>query len=268
MNQEPGDGNGGDGLLRLLVFHLYMPGRSLAHGARALSRRVRESLGLRKPSEITDPSLEIPSTRWSTVGKSRGVRFRETDKADGNVNLAELAVLNALCRAHPPRATFEIGTFDGRTTLNLALNTEGEVHTLDLPSAQTSALKLAGSDRKYIDKPGSGARFTSEPNCRLSCVKRIHQHFGDSATFDFSPWHGAIGLVFVDGSHSHEYVLNDTEVALRLLGEGGGVVVWHDYGVWPDVAVGLRDVRHRNPGLSMVHVQGTSLVVAVIPKKR
>ena len=60
-------------------------------------------------------------------------------------------------------AIFEIGTFDGRTTLNLALNCapEGKVYTLDLPAAQaaSAALALERDDHIYTDKEASGSRF-------------------------------------------------------------------------------------------------------------
>ena len=46
--------------------------------------------------------------------------------------------------------------------------------------------------------------------------KQITQLYGDSANFDFSPYAGRMGLVFVDGSHSYDYVLQDTASALRL----------------------------------------------------
>ena len=62
-----------------------------------------------------------------------------------------------------PGVLFEIGTFDGRTTLNLAAHSrdEARVYTLDLPRAGMDAagLPLALHDRKYVDKAESGVRF-------------------------------------------------------------------------------------------------------------
>jgi len=81
----------------------------------------------------------------------------------------------------------------------------------------------------------------------------------DPATFDFSAHHGRAGLVFVDGSHSYEYVIADTETAARLVAPKG-VVIWHDYGVWEGVTRALEEIeasRH----LGLRHVRGTSLVV-------
>ncbi len=231
---------------RFQIYNLYIPSRELAHGFRAASRAVREKLGLRK-KRADEVGWKLPTVHWSTICRPNGALFLETDKADGNVNLTELAVLNALCRTHKPKEIFEIGTFDGRTTLNLALNSEANVHTLDLPAEELESSEVVGADKRYVDKPSSGARFTSPPHNALPCVKRIEQQ-------DF---------IFVDGAHSYDFVVNDSDVALRLLNPKGGVIVWHDYGVWPDVAKALRELKEKKPYLPLVHVKGTSLAVSV-----
>ena len=87
---------------------------------------------------------------------------------------------------------------------------------------------------------------------------RVARLSGDSATFDWSPHVGRAGLVFVDGSHAYDYVRKDSETAMRLV-RPGGVVLWHDYGVWPGVTQALEELetaRH----LGLVHIRGTSLV--------
>jgi len=35
----------------------------------------------------------------------------------------------------------------------------------------------------------------------------------------------------VDGSHTYDDVIADTESALDIV-KAGGVVLWHDYGIW------------------------------------
>jgi hypothetical protein len=56
----------------------------------------------------------------------------------------------------------------------------------------------------------------------------ITRLYGNSATFDFSPYRGSIDLVYVDASHGASCVRCDTEAALRMLSELG-TIVWHDY---------------------------------------
>lgn len=245
---------------RFWIFNVHIPVRDLAVRLRALSRRLR---GRSRP-----PKGSLPEVAWTGLCRSTGVLFAETKKADGNVNLAETAVLNALCRTFRPRRIFEIGTFDGRTTLNLALNSEADIHTLDLPAEELDASDVTGADIKYVNKPISGARFRTGPNKDLPCVKRITQHLGDSAKFDFSPWHGRVDLIFVDGAHTHDFVMNDSEAAFRMLAPEGGVIVWHDYGVWPDVAKALDEIKVARPDLPLVNVRNTSLAVSITRPRR
>ena len=90
-------------------------------------------------------------------------------------------------------------------------------------------------------------------------TRRITQLMGDSAAFDWSAHVGRAGLVFVDGSHAHDYVIADSDTAFRLVAKKG-MVIWHDYGVWEGVTRALDEIeasRH----LGLRHVRGTSLVV-------
>ena len=239
----------------LYALHAYLPISDFAQSARRLSRALR---GKPPSRQVT----QLPQVSWREALAERPIRLVETEKRFGNVNRAELAVL-ALAAAHAPpaREIVEIGTFDGRTTLNLALNApkDAPVVTLDLPADQATAFAIEQSEQSLVDKPVSGERFRA---CRPSLrafAGRIRQVFGDSARYDWSPHHGRAGLVFVDGSHAYEYVHNDSETAFRLV-QPPGMVIWHDYGVWPGVTRALEELeKSRNLGLR--HIRGTSLVL-------
>jgi len=155
----------------------------------------------------------------------------------------------------------EIGTFDGRTTLNLALNAPPHlnVFTLDLPPAVAPRFDLAPGERTYVEKPRSGRRFREAPPEWTQATSRITQLMGDSAAFDWSPHFGRAGLVFVDGSHAYDYVMADSDTAFRLVADKG-MVIWHDYGVWEGVTRALEQIESSRH-LGLRHVRGTSLVV-------
>ncbi len=235
------------------ALHGYLP-FSLA--ARGLRHRLRRLRGKAEP-----PATRLPQKSWPQILKSRPIRLTETEKSDGNVRVSELAML-ALAAADVPAgsAIVEIGTFDGRTALNLAINARPGVSiaTLDLPADQASALAIEDSERRYVDKPAPGARLRSCGDAWRAYAGRVVQLRGDSATFDWSPHLGRAGLVFVDGSHAYDYVRKDSETAMRLV-RPGGVVLWHDYGVWPGVNQALEELEARL-GLGLVHIAGTSLV--------
>jgi len=138
----------------------------------------------------------------------------------------DIANLCVLCRALNPKQIFEIGTFHGYTTVQLAINSSHDavIHTLDLgPNADTS-LPITEIDRMVID-----LRETSSCLNAHNAATKIRRLFGDSAEFDFSPYHQKIDLFFIDGSHSYQYVKSDTTNALRCC-HSGSAIAWHDYG--------------------------------------
>ncbi len=193
------------------------------------------------------------------------IRIIEPDGADGNVSFLELVVLNHLVAQRAPDVVFELGTFDGRTALNLAANTPDQTitYTIDLPRSQmdSALLDLHPAERKYIDKGASGTRFVN-----AAASGKIVQLFGDTASFDFSRWHGEVDFVFVDASHAAPYVRNDTEVALRLIGDRPGLIAWHDYNsVWRGVTEVLEEHQRSDPRLrNLVYVAGTTIALCEI----
>jgi predicted O-methyltransferase YrrM len=184
--------------------------------------------------------------------------MRAAAGTDGNVNHLELLVLNRIVRERAPSAIFEIGTFDGRTALNLAANAaHAAVYTLDLPPAAQPALVVEHTDAKYMRDDVSGRLLVGS-----DVESRVHRLRGDSATFDFSPY--AADVVFVDGAHSYEYVLNDARAALALLRGGPGVILFHDYGAWDGVTQALDELHATDPEFSDLQwVEGTTLAVLV-----
>lgn len=223
---------------------------------RALKKRSR---ALRGRKSATDTHL--PRIAWSEVLPRNPIRLVETDKRNGNVNLSEVAILaQAAADVQPGHEIVEIGTFDGRTALNLAVNARRDVGvtTLDLPAKHPTAWAIEASERQYVDKRESGKRIRSCCPPWRAYADRITQVFGDSATFDWSKLYGRAGLVFVDGSHAYDYVRKDSETALRLVCLGG-VVFWHDYGVWEGVTRALEELEARRK-LGLRHIRGTSLV--------
>ena len=95
---------------------------------------------------------------------------------------------------------------------------------------------------------------------RLMAVsERGKQLFGDSGTFDYSPYANSCSLVFVDGSHAYDYAVSDTAAAREMVCAGGRIV-WHDYGIWEGVTKALEEIEARE-GLGLRNIRGTSLVI-------
>jgi len=211
----------------------------------------------------------IPAvTADSLIGDGREIALNALDNVDGNVTDRELIVLNSLVRTSGARSIFELGTFDGRTTRNLAANcaADGRVWTIDLPRASMESLEapIHAHEEKYVDKAQSGTRYRGTPE-----ESRIEQLYGDSGSYDFSRFKDAIDFVFVDASHAYKYVINDSLVALQMLRAGGGTIAWHDYGRWDGVTRAVNDLQARHPDFrDVVQVQGTTLALLRIGSAR
>lgn len=204
----------------------------------------------------------LPLIEISQVCGSAAVELRELEVQAGNMSVDELAVICGIIRKEKPRAIFEIGTMNGRTTLNMALNApeDARIYTLDLPKEDLGSTRFPISERyqKLVDKPQSGELFLKYSAEALPAVAKIEQLFGDSGTFDFSRFRNAIDLVFIDGSHDFEYVLNDSAVALEMLRNGRGVILWHDYRAGLEVVPALDAFLHKHPDLEIRHIRNTS----------
>lgn len=197
------------------------------------------------------------------ITEQESIQLREMTVSDGNVATDELVVIVKLIKRYNPRTIFEIGTFNGRTALNMAANSsqDSKVYTLDLPREKLNSTKLpvTSGDKKFINKENIGSKFIG-----TDCEKKITQLLGDSASFDFSPYYNSIDFVVVDGSHSYEYVLSDSKIALKLLRDGKGIILWHDYGspAWPGVSQGLNELFLLTKDFKgLQYIEGTSLVI-------
>ena len=118
--------------------------------------------------------------------------------------LIELASLAYIMRVLRPQLIFEIGTFVGRTTRLLALNAP--------PTTQILTLDLHPEEVKH--KIGEAFHGTPES-------EHITQLHGNSQTFNFSPWYNKCDFVWVDACHDYEYVVSDSQNALKLCRTGG-----------------------------------------------
>ena len=174
------------------------------------------------------------------------IRYRPSDQ-----DPLERFFLAALCLIKRPTTIFEIGTFDGTTTLLLARSApDASIFTLDLP-LQRASVAAFQPEMENVLAGRVGSAFAGTPE-----ASRITQLLGDSRSFDFSPWRETVDLVIIDGGHDYDCVSADTRAAQMIL-ESDGVIVWDDYDpIWPSViravdATGLAVQRIVNTGFAV-----------------
>jgi len=115
-----------------------------------------------------------------------------------------------------------------------ALNTppDSKIYTLDLPRDVTLEPRLGSSladreiTRAYIASDSRNQPYFFE---NTDVARKITLLSGDSATFDYSEFHGKVDFFFIDGAHSYEYARSDTINALKCC-HPGSVIAWHDFG--------------------------------------
>jgi len=227
----------------------------------SLSRRWRRFVkGKREKEQRFLQDTKIPGVPWKRIIQPGRIRIVEHQKENGNVRSSELGLLSHLAKnCEDGTLLFEIGTFDGRTTMNLALNSPPRcrVITLDLPPGEKTRYALENGEMHFVHTK-TGHRYKKYAAVYPARVEKITQELGDSAQFDFSDYYESCALVFVDGSHAYDYAVSDTQAAMRLV-RTGGVVIWHDYGMWEGVTKALEELEEKNKW-GLRHIAGTSLV--------
>jgi predicted O-methyltransferase YrrM len=209
---------------------------------------------------------ELPLVALSAlVDETVALDIREIDAVDGNLTERELITICRLIRSADASRLFEFGTFDGRTTRNMVANSgpASLVYTLDLPRGGAGATlsPIHRDEIQYATRQASGDRFRGTDE-----ASRIVQLEGDSGSFDFSQFERRMDFVFIDASHTFEYVINDSLHAIEMLGEHGGTIVWHDYSRWDGVTAALNELRRKHSAFKdIVHVADTTLAVLRLP---
>lgn len=151
---------------------------------------------------------------------------------DGGSMPIDLALLKGLAKKSSNCEYFEIGTWRGESVANVAA-VAGHCTTLNLPDADMIGM---GLDKKYVELH----RFFSKGLPNITHLQ------GNSQTYDYKSLGKKFDLIFIDGDHHYESVMNDTRHMFELLKDENSVIVWHDYGNHPndirwDVLRGILD---------------------------
>ena len=174
----------------------------------------------------------------------------------GSTPLSDLAALAALARKKRPNRVFEIGTFEGLTTVVFAKNAgpDAVVNTLDLPPDNTEVRR---TERSYAAHSIAEPYVSGHLIDKFGVRQQSEALLGDSALFDFTPYRGKIDLFFVDGAHTEDYVASDSSHAFECLGPDGWVL-WHDC-FTPQVMKVLKQIAQKR---KVYQIRGTNLALA------
>lgn len=251
----------------LLLTSNYLHPAAIALALRRGPRVTKQYLAEIYRCSKTDAGLYLPVVKLDELISEAAefTVYRATDW-DGSMTITEISSLCHLLATRRPRKVLEIGSFRGLTTLNMALNApQAEIHTLDLPpDTDPNSTCFKSNDTSIISRRGF-LYYAGRPE-----EARIHQHYGDTATFDYSEIGDGVDLALIDAAHSYEYVRNDTAKVLPLMTDNS-VLLWHDYGrndflAEPNDAWGVTRFLHELSDVGVKILQGTSVGILTMAR--
>jgi predicted O-methyltransferase YrrM len=175
---------------------------------------LKDEQVLQQAFEKEFPHLELQQTDVFGWPEAAQLTIAPYAFLSGSSMATDFALLQLLCRRYSVETYLEIGTWRGESAANVAPYVK-EVFTLNLPD---QTLLDMGMSQAYI----ASHRFFSKDLANVSHL------FGDSATFDWTPYKQKCDLIFIDGDHSTEAVERDTRTALGLRKSEKSILVWHD----------------------------------------
>ncbi|MFQ5507552.1 MAG: glycosyltransferase, partial [Planctomycetota bacterium] len=136
----------------------------------------------------------------------------------------DLCVILQLIRCYRPDSFLEVGTHLGHTSRAIAERfPELNIVTVDpgdkVPAARRPALQVD----EYLAQERIGEVVAGFAN-----VQVIKEEFANLE------WSQGFDMVFLDGDHSYDQVLQDSRMALEILNDPG-ILIWHDFNHVPDV---------------------------------
>jgi predicted O-methyltransferase YrrM len=188
-----------------------------------------------------------------------------TDKAFA-VNPGDRRALYYLIRGLNSRAILEIGTHIGGSTVHIAAALR-ELKSMD-PSADVAFVTVDIHDvNDPTSQPWRAAGSTYGPAemiRRLGCEEFVRFQVEPSLSY-FSSCDRRFDMIFLDGSHSARVTYQEIPAALRILNEGGFILL-HDYypglkRLWPS------EVPIPGPYLGIRHLMhhGASADIYILP---
>jgi len=169
------------------------------------------------------------------------IHFKCLKYVSGNISMTELFYLVMTVRLFKPAMIMEFGTYNGRSTLNMAINTEGTITTVDLPRSKKLRTSYPLAREKDLDESGYvGLKHKLWQGQDKEITSRIVQVWQDTAKLKFERYMNKYGFIFIDASHTKDNCKNDSYNAHKMKTRHG-IIYWHDYNGWPGVTEALNE---------------------------
>lgn len=199
---------------------------------------------------IFERKPQLPSALYRDIlGKDVDVKLTNFDCPFGSqtVDEMELVIISAFVAASNPHSIVELGTYEGRLTRNLYLNSAPTANILTI-------------DRLEIGQMCSDGKIAGSLIMDLVDDDKVTMLQADTRFHDFSALFGKQDFVVVDADHSYAGVKRDTEIALKMVRGRKACIIWHDYGSFPSVTQAVDETAGTFAHLGKFwHIKGTRM---------
>lgn len=173
------------------------------------------------------------------------INFKCLKYVSGNISMTELFYIVMTVALFKPKMIMEFGTYNGRTTLNMAINVfNSHIITVDLPRNKKNRTKFPLESKglqRGLDETGYvGNKSKLWQGQEPIIVNKITQIWEDTARLKFDKYKNKVDFLFIDASHSYENCKNDTLNSHKII-KKHGIIYWHDYAGWPGVTQALNE---------------------------
>jgi predicted O-methyltransferase YrrM len=177
----------------------------------------------------------------------------------GCARFDEVLFIASIARYVNPEFVFEIGTCEGRTTINIARNCPrlAKLFTLNLPPNAVPNTEWLSQDKVIHEQSRCriGINFKNSPY-----KEKIEQIFADSDGYPFEK-HAPLDLVLIDGGTRCDTVFAGSQKCWDIM-RAGGVLVWRAYNYADGVTLGVDSFCKKN-GIKAFSIYKTTLAVAL-----
>lgn len=173
---------------------------------------------------------------------------------DGTSLITDIILLKKMARSYAACNYLEIGSWRGESIKNIS---EVAAHCTSL-TLSPDEMKSMNISKEFVDVHGIFSKNTNN----------ITEILHNSQTFDFNSLNEKFDLIFIDGDHTYQGVLNDTKKTFNLRKDDSSIIVWHDYGfstesvrhsVLKAILDGIPVEKHKN----LYHVSNTMCAVYI-----
>jgi len=166
----------------------------------------------------------------------------------GTSMITDMVLLKSLARKFKDCSYLEIGSWRGESIANVA-DVAKECISITLGPEELRSMNIS---EDFIRVHG----IFSKDKKNITTIE------ANTHSYDFEKLSKKFDLIFVDGDHSYEGVLNDTQKVLPLRKNNKSIIVWHDYSnnpeeIRPSVLQGILDGIPAEKHKNLYHVSNT-----------